>query len=138
QDELTGERRKDGAHRRLEDNQAEDLDLVQPKRNACLDLTSWYRVHAAANDLDRIGTRIDAERDDGGGCRIQAYAREREREEDEINLDGERSVADHFDKRLDRLPCEGKARVAERDASDADHRREHHPRYREPHRPRAA
>jgi hypothetical protein len=47
------------------------------------------RLHAAADDLDRIGAAIDAKRDDRGRRRVELDPSERQREEDDVDLDQE-------------------------------------------------
>ena len=60
----------DRAQRRLQHDQPEDLRLVQPEREPGLDLALVDRLHAAADDLDRVGAAVDAERDDRGRRRV--------------------------------------------------------------------
>src|SRR5258708_1824796 len=78
-------------------------DLRKPSGGSRLDLPLVDGLDAAADDRDRIGAAIEAERDDRGRRGAQPDAGEGQREEEEINLHQKRRVAGRFDE-ADRQP----------------------------------
>ncbi len=91
------ERRIDGADRRREHDEADDLAVGEAERLAGLDLPRGHRFDAGADDLGDIGAEMDRQRDDGRDVARQPQADEGQGEIDEEELDEERRVADELD-----------------------------------------